>query len=56
MVTERRPGKAKIHSVVAIDHAEDRRQAGGRLDAEMRIDDGAELGRRLQTGHERAAA
>ncbi len=53
IVTESRPGKAKIHSVVAVEHADDRRLVGGRLDAEMRVDDGAELGRRLQAGHER---
>src|SRR5262249_33404243 len=36
-----------------IDHAEDRRQALGRLDAKVCIDDGAELGRGLETRKER---
>ena len=37
-----------------IDDAEDRRQTGGWLDAEMRVDDGAEFRRHLQPAHQRS--
>ena len=37
----------------AVDDAEDRRHAGRRRDAEMRVDDGAELGRHHEARHQR---
>ena len=41
-----RKGKEPLHR--AVDHAEDRRLPGRRIDAEMRVDDGAELRRHVE--------
>ena len=53
MVTDSRPGNAKIHCTVALSTP----RIGGccrrRIDAEMRVDDGAELGRHVEPGHQR---
>ena len=56
IVTDSRPGNAKIHSVVPLITPVSRRQAGRRFEAEMRVDDGAELGRPLSPGTSVAAA
>ena len=53
MVTDSRPGKVNSHSTVPPIDAGDGRQARWRVDLEVRVDDGAELGRRLQVGDER---
>ena len=46
IVTDSRSGNAKIHSAVPLTTPIIGGEAGRRIDAEMRVDDGAELGRR----------
>ena len=53
MVTESRPGKGEQPLHRAVEHAEDRRLRRRRLDAEMRVDDGAEFARHCQIAHQR---
>ena len=53
MVTESRCGNANSHSTSAADDAQHRRRARRRIEAEMRVDDGAEFRRRLQAGQQR---
>ena len=52
MVTESRSGKANSHSTSAVHHAGQRRDVFCRRDAEVGVDDGAELRRRLQAGND----
>ena len=53
MVTDNRPGKANIHCTVPLSTPTSRRLPGRRIDAEMRIDDGAKFGRHVEAAHQR---
>ena len=53
MVTESRSGKAKIHSTVPLITPISGGKPLRRRNVEMRVDDGAELGRRRQAGDQR---
>ena len=52
MVTDSRSGNANSHSTVPFTTPMMGGKAGGGLDAEMRVDDGAEFRGRLQSRHE----